>query len=284
MSFWFAETLYPSWEQRFECTALIARETSRFQRIEVYKTVGHGNVLSLDGVVQICERDEFVYQEMLAHVPLLAHGAAVRVLIIGGGDGGVLRQVLLHKGVRDAVLVEIDEAVIRLSRQHLPTIGGDCWADGRATVVIGDGIDYLGTADSGQFDVVIVDSTDPAGVGEPLFSDDFYRDCSRVLGDSGILVSQGGVPFMQSDELRSSGARRRSAFAHSSAYVVAVPTYVGGLMALGIASNSPGFDLVPAGVLRQRAEAAGLDGTRYWSSDVQAASFALPPYIRELIE
>src|SRR5689334_18862822 len=118
----------------------------------------------LDGVIQITERDEFVYQEMLTHVPLLAHGAAKRVLIIGAGDGGVLKRVLQHRSVERAVMVEIDGEVIRLCKEHMPGIAGDAWHDPRAEVIVGDGIDYVRKAASGSFDVVIVDSTDPIGV------------------------------------------------------------------------------------------------------------------------
>ncbi len=131
--------------------------------------------------MQITEADEFVYQEMIAHVPLLAHGAAARVLIIGAGDGGVLRRVLQHRTVRQATMVEIDGAVIRLAREHLPGIGGDAWDDARADVIVGDGIAHVAQAPDGAYDVIIVDSTDPVGSGEALFTEAFYRDCARAL-------------------------------------------------------------------------------------------------------
>jgi len=200
----------------------------------------------LDGVVQITEADEFVYQEMMAHVPLLNHGAAARVLVIGGGDGGILRRVLQHKTVRRAVLVEIDEQVIALSKAHLPGIGGDAWTDPRAEVVVGDAIHYVAAAPSGAFDAIIVDSTDPAGVGEVLFTEDFYRECARVLGDGGVVVNQGGVPFMQGDELRLSSARRAAFFADTHAYLIAVPTYVGGFMAIGWGAKDRACRAAPA--------------------------------------
>ena len=135
----------------------------------------------LDGVIQITEADEFVYQEMLAHVPLLAHGAAENVLIIGAGDGGVLRRVLQHDTVRRAVMVEIDSEVIRLAKEFLPGIAGDAWTDERAQVIVGDGIEYVQRAPDGSFDVIIVNSTDPIGVGEVLFTDTFYHNCARIL-------------------------------------------------------------------------------------------------------
>jgi spermidine synthase len=217
-------------------------------------------------------------------VPLLAHGAAARVLIIGAGDGGVLRRVLQHRTTRQATMVEIDGAVIRLARQFLPAIGGAAWDDPRARVVVGDGIRHVAEQPDGSYDVIIVDSTDPAGVGEVLFSDAFYADCARVLGPGGIVVNQCGVPFMQAEELRETSLRRARAFPHVTAYLAAVPTYVGGFMTLGFAARTPGLGALAPQVLRDRAEAAGVLGTTgYWTPEVQWAAFQLPPYIaREL--
>ena len=160
----------------------------------------------LDGVIQITEADEFVYQEMLTHVPLLAHGSAENVLIIGAGDGGVLRRVLQHRGVKRAVMVEIDGEVIRLAKEFLPNIAGDAWTDTRAEVIVGDGIDYVSARPMPRSTSIIVDSTDPIGVGEVLFTDEFYRNCARILTARGLVVNQCGVPFMQADELRETSA------------------------------------------------------------------------------
>ncbi len=281
---WFNEALYPEWGQRFQVTRMLAQVNSGYQKIEIFESAGHGRVLALDGAIQITEADEFVYQEMLAHVPLLAHGAARRVLIIGAGDGGVLRRVLQHCTVEQAVMVEIDGEVIRLSREFLPGIGGNAWADPRAQVIVGDGIAYAANAAPGSFDVIIVDSTDPAGVGEALFTDAFYADCARILTPDGLVVNQCGVPFMQPDELRETSCRRARAFPHVSAYVAAVPTYVGGFMTLGIAGKAPGIGQVPVETIRARAADAGILGsTRYWTPEVHAAAFQLPPYIAELL-
>ena len=238
----------------------------------------------LDGAVQITEADEFAYQEMLAHVPLLAHGRARRVLIIGAGDGGVLRRVLQHRTVEQAVMVEIDGEVIRLVQEFMPSIAGDAWSDPRATVLVADGLDYVARSQGGAFDVIIVDSTDPAGVGETLFTAEFYTDCARALSPSGVVVNQAGVPFMQGRELNETTRRRAGAFPHVTAYLAAVPTYVGGFMALGFAAKAPGLDEVPVPELARRAEAAGIFGTtEYWSPEVHAAAFALPPYIARFL-
>ena len=280
---WINETLYQAWGQRFRIQRELARLRSDFQEILVFDSETHGRVLLLDGVIQITERDEFVYQEMLVHVPLLIHPEPKRVLVIGGGDGGVLRRVLQHSNVVRVVMVEIDGEVIRLSREFLPKIAGDAWRDPRAEVIVGDGIAYVSEADVASFDVIIVDSTDPIGVGEVLFTDAFYRNCARVLTSEGLIVNQCGVPFMQADELRQTSERRAKFFPEVSAYVVAVPTYVGGFMTLGIAGKGDALAIRPdAAAIASRAARAGVVGvTRYWTPDVQVSAFHLPPYIAE---
>ncbi len=280
---WLNETLYPDWGQRFRIKRELARVQSAFQDIVVFDSFTHGRVMVLDGCIQITERDEFVYQEMLAHVPLLTHGDARRVLIIGAGDGGVLRRVLMHQSIERAVMVEIDGEVIRLSKELLPDIGGAAWADQRAQVIVGDGIDYVRTAPDASFDVIIVDSTDPIGVGEVLFTDEFYKNCARTLTPQGLVVNQCGVPFMQPDELAETTARRRRFFPHASAYVAAVPTYVGGLMTLGIASKDTLANRSVEDV-RALADRQGITGlSNYWTPEIHVGSFSLPPYITSIL-
>jgi spermidine synthase len=277
---WINETLYPDWGQRFLVRRELARVKSEFQDIAIFESASHGRVMVLDGVIQITEADEFVYQEMLTHVPLLAHGAAENVLIIGAGDGGVLRRVLQHGSVKRAVMVEIDGEVIRLSKEYLPRIAGGAWSDPRAEVIVGDGIDYVTRAPDGSFDVIIVDSTDPIGVGEVLFTDDFYHNCARILTERGLVVNQCGVPFMQADELRETSLRRRKFFSHVTAYVAAVPTYVGGFMTLGWAAKDATLAAASVATIRARAEQAGILGTTgYWTPEIHVGAFNLPPYI-----
>jgi spermidine synthase len=210
----------------------------------------------------------------------LAHGAVQDVLIIGAGDGGVLRRVLQHGNVRRAVMVEIDGEVIRLAKQFLPSIAGEAWSDPRAEVIVGDGIDYVRRAPDASFDVIIVDSTDPIGVGEVLFTDEFYANSARALRAGGLIVNQCGVPAMQADELRDTSLRRAQFFPEVGAYVAAVPTYVGGFMTLGFAATQPGLDRVPVEAIRARAQSAGMLGTtQYWTPEIHASAFHLPPYI-----
>jgi len=277
---WVNETLYPEWGQRFLVKRELARVQSDFQDIMIFESYTHGRVMLLDGVVQITEKDEFVYQEMLTHVPLLAHGDAKRVLIIGAGDGGVLRRVLQHRNVEKAVMVEIDGEVIRLAKEFLPGIAGEAWNDPRAEVLVADGIDYVRKAEAGSFDVVIVDSTDPIGVGEVLFTDEFYANAARLLSERGLIVNQCGVPAMQAEELAETSLRRGKAFADIWAYVAAVPTYVGGFMTLGWAAKDASLRQVDTATVRSRAEAAGILGTtEYWTPEIHTGAFNLPPYI-----
>ncbi|MGD7070413.1 polyamine aminopropyltransferase [Acetobacter sp. AAB5] len=279
---WIEETLYDNWGQHFRVVKELARTRSPFQDIVVFESESHGRVLMLDGVVQITEKDEFVYQEMLTHVPLFTHPNPKNVLIIGAGDGGVLRRVLEHPGIEKAVMVEIDGAVIELSKQHLPSIAGDAWNNPRAEVIVGDGIDYVARAADASFDVIIVDSTDPIGVGEVLFTDSFYEHCARILTAEGLIVNQCGVPFMQADELHETSVRRAKFFPHVSAYVAAVPTYVGGFMTLGIASKGRNLQAQNVERVRARAQEAGiLEKTQYWTPEIHVGSFNLPPYIAQ---
>ena len=170
------------------------------QRIRVFENARFGRVLTLDGVVQTTEGDEFIYHEMMAHVPILAHGAARRVLIVGGGDGGMAREVLRHRAVEHVTMVEIDAGVVEFSKKYLPSLSAGAFDDPRLDLVIADGADFVAQTDR-RFDVAIIDSTDPVGPGEVLFTDTFYGRAKRCLAPGGVLVTQNGVPFMQGDEL-----------------------------------------------------------------------------------
>jgi spermidine synthase len=188
--------------------------------------------------------------------------------------------VLQYGNVNRAVMVEIDGEVIRLSKTFLSKIAGSAWDDKRAEVIVGDGIEYVKRAPSASFDIIIVDSTDPIGVGEVLFTDEFYHNCARVLTERGVVVNQCGVPFMQPDELRETSLRRRKFFPHVTAYLAAVPTYVGGFMALGWAAKNASLAIVSVETIRDRARRAGILGTtQYWTPEIHCGAFNLPPYI-----
>jgi len=236
----------------------------------------------LDDIVQTTEADEFIYHEMLAHVPVLAHGAARKVLIIGGGDGGMLEEVLKHPTVETVTMVDIDRTVIDISREFLPAICGDAFDDPRTDLVIDDGVEFV-ARDGAEFDVIIIDSTDPIGPGEALFGAGFYADCKRRLTEGGVLVTQNGVPFFQGPELASTMARLRPLFADVGCFLAAVPTYVGGVMAFGWASDNPALRQVPVEDLERRFTAAAI-ATRYYTPAVHKGAFAVPPYIAAMMD
>lgn len=277
---WFEEKLYASVRQTYEITRVLFREKTEHQDLIIFETPVYGRVLALDNVVQVTETDEYVYHEMMTHVPLLAHGRAKRVLIIGGGDGGILREALRHK-VERVTMVEIDRAVVDMCLKFMPSIPGRAFQDKRTDLVIGDGARFVAETDD-RFDVIIVDSTDPVGPGEVLFTERFYRACRRCLTPGGILVNQNGVPFLQGGEITMTYRRRKKFFNDAGFYVAAIPSYYGGLMALGWATDNRAARAVPAATLRRRFRAARLK-TRYYTPDVHAAAFALPQFIRDHI-
>jgi len=241
-----------------------------------------GKMLMLDGATQITKRDEFIYQEMMSHVPLFAHGNAREVLIVGGGDCGIAEEVLKHGSVKRLTQVEIDPAVIEFSKEHFPEFTKPVFADKRFESVIDDGMKYVARTGR-RFDVIIVDSTDPQGPGKVLFSQKFYAACKRCMNRGGILVTQNGVPIFQPRELISSVTKFRRLFADGTCYIAAIPTYVGGHMAMGWASDDRRLRQTSAGTLAARYRKAGGFSTKYWTPEVHAAAFALPRFIAEVV-
>lgn len=275
------ETLYDAYGQRFSVDEVYFESRTEHQHLLIFHNAKFGRVMTLDGVVQTTERDEFFYHEMFAHVPLFAHGAPRRVLIIGGGDGGLLREVVKHPGVEHVTKVEIDAGVVEMAKQYLPKHSAGAFDDPRFELVIADGAAFVKDARE-QWDVILVDSTDPIGPGEVLFTDAFYRDCARLLADGGILVNQNGVPFMQLDEVRRTASAFAGIFADWHFYSVAVPTYIGGIMTLGFASQDDNLRSTPLETLTERFEAAAIE-TRYYTPAIHRAAFALPRYVEEAI-
>jgi spermidine synthase len=278
---WFEEKLYTNVRQTYEISRILYREKTEHQDLIIFETPVYGRVLALDNIVQVTQNDEYVYHEMLTHVPILAHGNAKRILIIGGGDGGILRECLQHKTVKHVTMVEIDRAVVDMCLKHMPTIPAKAFKDRRTNLVITDGAKFVRETKE-KFDIIIVDSTDPIGPGEVLFTEDFYRGCKRSLTPGGILVNQNGVPFMQGDEVTMTYRRRRKSFKDTGFYVAAIPSYYGGFMTLGWATDNKKARAVPAATIRKRFQAAKLK-TKYYTPDIQAACFALPAFVQKHI-
>ena len=277
-----SETLEPTdFTATYKIERVLHEERSEFQHILLFENAAMGRVLTLDGVVQTTEKDEFCYHEMIVHVPILAHGKARRVLVLGGGDGGAVEEVFKHQTVVQVTLVDIDRTVIELSKRYLRAISGRAFEDPRLDLVIADGCRFVAESDA-RYDVIIVDSPDPIGPGAALFSSEFYAGCKRCLAPGGVLVTQNGVPFTQMAELRDSMTALAALFADARCYVTHVPSYIGGPMALGWASDNTELWRTPLETLTSRFEKSAID-SRYYSPAVHQASFALPRYIKELI-
>ena len=276
---WFEEALHPGLTQGLSMDRILFREKTELQDLVIFENRIFGRVLALDGVVQTTEGDEFIYHEMLSHVPILAHGAASRVLIIGGGDGGMAREVLKHPGVRTVTMVEIDPSVIELCRNHLPSISAGAFDDPRLDLVIADGAAFVEVTND-RWDVIIIDSTDPLGPGEVLFGERFYRGCKRCLTPSGILVTQNGVPFVQGQEVIN--RRLTPHFADVGFFLATVPTYQGGQMAFGWATDEIAHRATLTQTIAERFQTANFE-TRYYTPEVHVAGFALPTYIKNLL-
>ena len=253
------------------------------QHLVLFEHQFFGKMLMLDGATQISKKDEFIYQEMMSHVPLFAHGKAEDVLIIGGGDCGIAEEVLKHKTVKRLTQVEIAPAVIEFAKEHFPEFTKPVFADRRFESVIDDGAKYVAATDH-RFDVIIVDSTDPIGPGKILFGAKFYAGCRRCMNPGGVLVTQNGVPFFQNNELTTTMVRFRHLFADASCYVAAIPVYVGGHMALGIASDDKQVRRHSVATIARRYRKAGSFKTKYWTPEVHVAAFAQPRFIVELVD
>lgn len=278
---WFAETLHPGVRLSFEAERVLHSEDTPHQKLALIENRAFGRVLLLDEVTQVTTADEFIYHEMLAHVPILGHGAAQDVLIVGGGDCGLAEEVLKHRGVRSLTQVEIDPAVVAFAREHFAAMNASVFGDPRFRLEIADGARFVEETDM-RFDIVLVDSTDPLGPGAVLFTEAFYRAARRCLRPGGVFAAQNSVPFLQRREFSSAMSALARAFPVVTCYILAVPTYFGGHMALGWASDSRQALDVPVAEIERRFAAADFS-TRYYTPEVHAASFALPRYIGDAL-
>ena len=281
---WIAETLFD--ELGFRLTFAVERVLyemrTEHQHLVLFEHKHFGKVLMLDGATQVTTRDEFIYHEMMTHVPILAHGKARQVLIVGGGDCGIAEEVLKHKSVERLTQVEIDASVVEFSKEHFREFTKPVLGNKRFDLVIDDGMNFVAETDR-RFDVIIVDSTDPQGPGKVLFTRKFYAACKRCMTAGGVMVTQNGVPFLQPSELVASVGHFRKLFADGACYVASIPTYVGGHMAMGWATDNARARAVPVKTIAERYKRAGRFPTKYWTPEVHCAAFALPRFIAEAI-
>lgn len=275
------ETLYGNEIfQGFTADALLFTGQTPYQKVDIYATRRWGKVLVLDGIVQTTEADEFVYHEMLTHVPMFGCARPRRVMIVGGGDGGILREVLKHD-IEHVDMVEIDRTVVEYCVEHMPTLNdaGRIYQDPRASLVIEDAFEFI-KREQHRYDVILVDSTDPVGAAEVLFSHTFYQLCRGALNPGGVLALQGGVPFLQPEEAKGSMKLLRGLGLQARCYGIVVPTYYGGYMALGYASDDAATMTPQLETIRARFDRAGF-ATRHYTPELHVASFVLPRWMME---
>lgn len=275
MDLWITE--YQTKNQKLSCRVkeTLHVERSEYQEIVLVDTDQYGRMLLLDGAIQTTVQDEFVYHEMISHVPLFTHPNPGKVAVIGGGDGGTIREILKHKSVDKAFLIEIDQRVVEVSKRFLPEISV-ALGDGRAKVCIEDGIEFV-KEHKNEFDVIMVDSTDPVGPAVGLFAKEFYRSIYDALREDGIFVAQTESPFFNKDLISSVFSDIKSVFPIARLYLCNVPTYPGGLWSFTIGSKK--YD--PMDVREVITDGMGC---KYYSREVHKAAFVLPPFVKELLE
>jgi spermidine synthase len=278
MAAWFTEYHAQGCGLSLEIKEILHVEHTPYQKLEVVDTVSHGRLLLLDGCVMLTERDEFVYHEMISHLALCTLPAPRQVLVVGGGDGGTVREVLKHVDVERVVLAEIDLAVVRASQHFFPTLASAI-SDPRCEVYIGDGVTFLAQT-AACFDLIIVDSTDPVGAAAGLFQPVFYQLAESHLTSTGMLSAQMESPFWHEDFIRTTTGHLRQVFPIVELATGFVPTYPGGFWCWALASKrySPRGDFLAARAQR-------IEGScRYYSAEHHLGSLMLPRMVRTLLE
>ena len=280
MELWFTERHTPSVKFSIKVDRQLYTAQSEFQRIDVFDSKEFGRFLTLDGYMMLTEKDEFIYHEMMVHVPMAVHPNARRVLIIGAGDGGVVRELTRYHQIEQIDLVEIDELVVEVCKKYLPQTA--CRLDDeRVHIYYEDGLKFIRSKEN-EYDLIIVDSTDPFGPGEGLFTKEFYGNCYKALKEDGIMVNQHESPFYDEDAAAMQRAHKRivESFAISKVYQAHIPTYPSGHWLFGFASKKyhPVKDL--------NAAVWNLLGihTQYYNTRLHAGAFALPSYVEGLLK
>ena len=277
MELWFTEKQLTEEEISTVCLSVrirdvLYREKTPLQEIAVFDTYEFGRMLVLDGIIQLTTADEFIYHEMIAHVPMRTHPSPENILIVGGGDGGTVREVSKYPGVQKITLAEIDQKVIETSRKYLPELG-IAFDDPRVEIKIIDGVEYVRSLKN-TFDVVIVDSPDPLGPAKDLFSADFYKDVFEALKPDGIMTIQCESPILNRKLTRRLYQSIKHAFPNFYYYLAPMPTYPSGLWSFAVGSKrynplQPQNDFTPG-------------HTRYYSPQIHLSAFTLPPFIQDI--
>lgn len=275
MEMWLKEMQIEGAAMTYKVKETLVRKKTQYQDLAIVDTDAFGRMLVLDGIVQTTIKDEFVYHEMITHIPLFTHPNPKKVLVVGGGDGGAIREILKHKSVEKAILCEIDGDVIEECKKYLPEIS--CALDDpRCEIFVGDGIQYV-KEHKNEFDVIIVDSTDPFSIAEGLFGGNFYKDIYNALTEDGIFVAQTETPFYLPETVKKVFNDARNIFPVTKLFMAAIPTYPGGYWSFTIGSKK--YD--PTQV--DTTKIPELD-TKYYTPEIHKACFVLPKYIQELVK
>lgn len=272
MSIWFTEELHPYYRKGIRVKRVLADEQTQYQHLQFVETEFFGNAMILDGIIQLTDRDNMGYHEMIVHVPMLAVGKPKRVLIVGGGDGGSLQQALRYESVEEVVVCELDQRVVDLSREFFTSSFGDPWLDKRATLLVRDAFGYL-EENPGQFDVIVSDTTDPIGMAERLFSDEFQKLVVRALVPGGAAATQCEQPFFDTELIKTIYQSAKKLTKNPAYYYANIPTYPGGGIGFMYVSDTPWENGLktsyPAGK------------NNYINPEIHKAAFALPEFFRK---
>jgi len=280
MQLWFSQKHTPHAEFSIKVERQLYSGQSEFQRIDVFDSEEFGRFLTLDGFMMLTEKDEFIYHEMMVHVPMAVGPDIRNVLVVGAGDGGVIRELVRYPGVTNIDLAELDPLVIEVCKQYLPQTACSL-NDGRVHIHHEDGLRYIRRFEN-RYDLIVVDSTDPFGPGEGLFTKEFYGNCFNALTENGIMVNQHESPFYADDAVAMQRTHKRIAetFPVSKVYQAHIPTYPSGYWLFGFASKRlhPLHDLDEA-----KWTALGMK-TKYYNTRLHTGAFALPTYVEELLQ
>ena len=276
MELWFKELefTYKNVGLTLKIKKQLLHEQTPFQVLDIFETFHYGKMMTLDGIIQLTELDEFFYHEMISHVPLFMHPNPETVLIIGGGDGGTAREVLQHACVKQVDMVEIDEQVITASKRFFPTVS-NAFNDERLKIQVADGIKHVNESEDEKYDVIIIDSSDPVGPAVGLFSSDFYTNCHRILKKQGVVIAQAGTFWYQPEESRNVRKKMKPIFDYADLYWSITPTYPAGQMTY--AFGCKGINPFEFDKMRTQDESVK---TRYYNPQIHKGCFALPTYMQ----
>lgn len=282
MELWYYENHTDDVKFSIKVKKHLLTEHSKFQRIDFYESDTFGTFFTLDGLMMVNEKDEFAYHDMIVHPAFAVNPNIKNVLIIGGGDGGTAREVSRYPSVEKIHMVEIDELVVKLCKKYLPVTASKLSEDKRIELFFEDGVNFVEQSSDGCYDLILVDSTDPIGPGEGLFSASFYNNCRRILSDNGILINQHESPYYKSyaNEMARSHKKIKGVFPIAEVYDFHMPTYPSGHWLFGFASKS----LHPQKDFKPKLWNTFDLKTRYYNTELHNASFCLPQYVKEILD